>query len=368
MLSRTFDPNVWAAVPFHFWSIVLFTFGSIVGSFLNVCIHRMPLGLSVVSPPSHCPHCKYSIPWYLNVPLVTWAWLKGQCANCGARISVRYFLVELLTAVTFLACWLHFGRTSAVLALIYAFFLAGLIVATFIDFEHFIIPDEITIGGAVVGFICSFLFPSLHDQDGISAGIQQSLLGIAVGAGLVYGILRLGKLVFGRQRLALPGPTRIYLTETSVRLPDKEYTYEELFYRSSDVIALRAETMELVDRGYKDVLIRLSPDLLRIGGEKLDPATVHHLEAVTSEIVFPREAMGLGDVKFMAAIGAFLGWKAVVFSLMVSSLIGSLVGITLIVLRRQAWSSRLPYGPYIAVAAAVWLFVGRDLVNWWFNR
>ena len=107
-------------MPFHFWSVVFFVFGSMVGSFLNVCIHRMPLEQSIVSPPSHCPHCKYSIPWYLNIPLVTWLYLRGKCRNCGAPISIRYFLVELLTAVIFLCCWLAFGHQSAWLALVYA--------------------------------------------------------------------------------------------------------------------------------------------------------------------------------------------------------------------------------------------------------
>src|SRR5262252_10542102 len=168
MFSHVFDPAVWAAVPFHFWSVVLFVFGCMVGSFLNVCIHRMPLGLSVVSPPSHCPHCKYSIPWYLNVPLVTWLWLRGKCRNCGAPIAIRYFLVELLTGLVFLGCWLEFGSRAPWLAIIYAVFLAGLIVATFIDFEHFIIPDEITFGGMVLGFLCSYLVPSLQGQSSLT--------------------------------------------------------------------------------------------------------------------------------------------------------------------------------------------------------
>src|SRR5262252_2309729 len=169
MFSHVFDPAVWAAVPFHFWSVVLFVFGCMVGSFLNVCIHRLPLGLSVVSPPSHCPHCKYSIPWYLNVPLVTWLSLRGKCRNCGAPISARYFLVELLTGLVFLGCWLSFGRESASVALLYCLVLAGLIAATFIDFEHFIIPDEITIGGVAIGFLCSFLAPGWHEQTSIGA-------------------------------------------------------------------------------------------------------------------------------------------------------------------------------------------------------
>lgn len=342
--------------------MVLFVFGCMVGSFLNVCIHRLPLGQSVVSPPSHCPHCQYSIPWYLNIPLITWLYLRGKCRNCGAPIAIRYFLVELLTGTVFLGCWLQFGHTPA-LALIYCFFLAGLIAATFIDFEHFIIPDEITIGGMAVGFVCSFFFPGLHQAASVQASLKQSLLGMGVGAGLIYLILRLGKLAFGRHKVTLPPETRIVFSETAIQLPDKVIPYEDLFYRPSDTILLRARTVELVDRCYKDVAVRLSPTLLQIEEEKLNPETVPHLEAVGSEIVLPREAMGFGDVKFMAGIGAFLGWKAVIFSLMISSAIGSVVGLILIALGRR--QSRLPYGPYIAMAAALWIFAGPQLIEWY---
>ena len=370
MLKPIFDPEVWQRVPFHFWSVVFFVFGSMVGSFLNVCIHRLPLGQSIVRPPSHCPHCKYSIPWYLNIPLITWLFLRGRCRNCGAQISIRYYLVELLTAVAFLGCWFVFGRQSVALALIYSMFLAGLIAATFIDFEHFIIPDEITIGGIIVGFLCSFLFPVLHGSNAIIFSLRQSLLGIGLGAGIIYAILRLGKLFFGRQRVTLPVDTKIIFSETAVLFEDKEIPYEDIFYRQSDVITLRARTIELVDRCYKDVQVRLSPSSLQIGDEVINPEEVPHMEAVSEEIVLPREAMGLGDVKFMAAIGAFLGPKAVLFSLMISSVIGSIVGLGLIVLQKRAWSSRLPYGPYIAVAAAICVFWGKEiseLWDWWFS-
>src|SRR5882724_6049555 len=103
-IHAIFNSMNWSLVPFHFWSLVFFALGCIVGSFLNVCIYRMPLGLSVVTPPSHCPHCKYAIPFYLNVPLVTWLWLGGKCKNCGAKISPRYFIVELVTGAAFLGC------------------------------------------------------------------------------------------------------------------------------------------------------------------------------------------------------------------------------------------------------------------------
>ncbi|MEI7808796.1 MAG: prepilin peptidase [Verrucomicrobiota bacterium] len=356
-----FDPHNWAAVPFHFWSLVFFVFGSIVGSFLNVCIYRMPLDLSVVTPPSHCPYCKYSIPFYLNVPLLTWLSLRGRCKNCGAPITPRYFAVELLTALAFLACWLAFGHQAPWLALVYAVFLAGLIAATFIDFEHFIIPDEITLGGAVVGFGLSFLLPQLHGAKSVGQGMAQSALGIAVGAGVVYAILRLGKLLFGRQKIMLPGEAKIIFTETALCLPDQTIPYEEVFYRKTDVIALEARTVELIDRCYRDVAVCLSPQVLKIGDEKIDPETVPHIGVLCSAVVLPREAMGLGDVKFMAAIGAFLGWQGALFSLMASSVIGSAVGIALILARKREWSSRMPYGPYIALAAAIWIFGGKNI-------
>jgi leader peptidase (prepilin peptidase)/N-methyltransferase len=367
MLKSIFDAHYWAAVPFHFWTVAFFSLGCIVGSFLNVCIHRLPLGESIVSPPSHCPSCKYSIPWYLNIPLATWLYLKGKCRNCGAPISVRYFLVELLTGIVFATCWISYGHQSVLLALIYSVFMSGLIAATFIDFAHFIIPDEITLGGMGLGFVCSFLVPALHSKESVTDAIRSSILGMAIGAGVVYGILRLGKLFFGRDRMALEGESRIIFTETAVHLPGKEILYEDVFYRPSDAIRLRAKFLELVDRCYRDIEVRLTPKALHLGEEVIDPETVPYMEAISGEIVLPREAMGLGDVKFMGAIGAFLGWKAVIFSLMGSSIVGSIVGIGLIATGKRSWSARLPYGPYIAFAAAVWIFGGKELVSWWFR-
>jgi leader peptidase (prepilin peptidase)/N-methyltransferase len=363
-IKAMFDIHTWDAAPFHLWSVSFFVLGCMVGSFLNVCIYRMPAGMSIIMPPSHCPHCKYSIPWYLNVPLVTWLVLRGRCKNCGAPISMRYFLVELLTGVAFLCSWLKFGShahplSSIPLALVYAIFLAGLIVATFIDFEHFIIPDEITFGGIAVGLLASFLLPQLQDTTLHGPALVRSFTGAVVGAGLVYAILRLGKLLFGRHRLKLEGQTRIIFSETALHLPGREIPYDELFYRKSDAIVLEAQTVELIDRGYKDVTVRLSPSLLDIGGEKLEPAEVPFMECVSAEIVIPREAMGLGDVKFMSAIGAFIGWQGVVFSLMISSMIGAGVGLVLILMHRREFSSRMPYGPYIALAAVIWLFIGK---------
>jgi leader peptidase (prepilin peptidase)/N-methyltransferase len=376
-INSIFDAGYWAAVPFHFWSLCFFALGCIVGSFLNVCIHRLPLGMSIVTPPSHCPHCKYSIPWWLNIPLVTWLALRGRCKNCGAPISPRYFVVELLTGLAFLGCWLEFGDPvheypSMPLALVYAVFLAGLICATFIDFEHFIIPDEITYGGVATGLVASFFLPALQDSDAMRFGLLWSALGAVAGAGIVYAILRLGKLLFGRQKIKFPAETKMIFSETCLHLPDKEIPYDELFWRKSDMIVARAKRVELIDRSYFDAVVRISQSSVRIEQDKfeaeaINPEDVPHMEICGSEIIVPREAMGLGDVKFMAAIGAFLGWQGVVFSLMVSSLIGSAVGVTLILTKRREWSSKIPYGPYIALAAAIWMFLGKKLVTGFFQ-
>ncbi len=362
------DAETWAKVPFHFWSGLIFWLGCMIGSFLNVCIYRMPIGKSVISPSSHCPHCHYAIPFYLNVPLVTWLMLRGKCANCRAPISVRYFLVELLTGLMFLGCWLSRGRQSPAIALVLCLVMAGLIVATFIDLDHFIIPDEITIGGCVVGFLCSFAVPALHEWPGnIPKALGASFLGMVAGGLLVEAVRQAGKLAFGWMKLALDGETKVLFGETGMALPDREIPYEEIFYRKSDAIRFRASRVEIADRCFVDVDVALSPLKLKIAGQQFDPEQNLYMEALTDNMVLPREAMGFGDVKFMAGIGAFLGWQATVFSLVVSSFIGALVGGLLILLKRHERSNPIPYGPYIAAAAAIWIFAGKPIMDWFWR-
>jgi leader peptidase (prepilin peptidase)/N-methyltransferase len=208
----------------------------------------------------------------------------------------------------------------------------------------------------------------LQREPSLTASMRSSLLGMAVGAGSIYALLRGGKLVFGRKRKKFPPDTRIIFTETDLVLPDEAIPYGEMLYRESDAIKFHAATLELVDRCYKNVSVVLTQGSLEIGEEKINPETVVHMEAQTSKIVLPQEAMGLGDVKFMGAIGAFLGWKAVIFTLVVSSFIGGfLVGIPLVLIGKRGLSSRLPYGPYLAAAAALWVFAGSDLIQWYMN-
>ncbi len=364
-----FDQFVYGrSLPFHFWTPVFFLLGAIVGSFLNVCIHRMPRGESLVTPGSHCPQCNRAIPLRLNVPLVSWLWLRGRCAFCGARIRARYFLVELLTATMFLLCWLRFGEASWAQAIMASILISGLIAATFIDFEHFIIPDEITLGGVGVGLLASFLVPEMHGQVSPAAALLRSAAGAALGAGGIYGTLRLGKLLFGRQKLTLAPRSRVIFGELELRLPDRSVPYHEILYRDSDTVILHAHSVEMADRCYWSQMVRVTRSTLRVGDEEFATESVPGFEVVTDGIVVPREAMGLGDVKFMAAIGAFTGWLGVVFTVFGSAVLGSAVGLLQVALRRHDRAKAIPYGPYLAMAAVLWVFEGERMLAWWLSR
>ena len=129
-------------LPFHFWTFFVAIFGAMTGSFLNVVIHRMPREESIVHPPSHCPTCNHRIPMWQNLPIFSWLMLRGRCASCRSPISPRYIGVEALTGVLFVAAWLHYGESAPWAAASASILLAGFVAATFIDFEHFIIPDE----------------------------------------------------------------------------------------------------------------------------------------------------------------------------------------------------------------------------------
>ena len=246
------------------WVVVVF--GAVVGSFLNVVIHRLPRGESISFPPSSCPRCGARIRPWDNVPVLSFVLLRGRCRSCSARISVRYPLVETSMAVLAVGAWLRFGPTPAFAA--YFVFLAGLLAITFIDIDHKIIPDSLSLGGTAVGVAASFV---------TGVGWQASLAGALLGGGLLL------------------------------------------------AVAL----------GYY---------------------------AVTR-----REGMGLGDAKLLAAVGAFLGWQAVLFTVFVSSVVGATVGIVVASLQRSDLRFEVPYGPFLALGAVLYLFWGPQLVHWYLN-
>lgn len=181
------------------FAVLIFIFGAIIGSFLNVCIVRMPHEESVITPRSHCVKCKKMIPWYDNIPFVSFIVLRGKCRFCGAKISFRYFLVELITACSFVVFYGYFGLNPILLP--YLIMLSGLIVATFVDIEHRIIPDEISIGGSAAGLILSILIPQLHGTDSYLWGGVSSLIGILVGGGSIYIMGLIGDFIFKKESM-----------------------------------------------------------------------------------------------------------------------------------------------------------------------
>lgn len=238
-------------------------FGAAVGSFLNVCIHRLPLRMSLAWPASHCPHCQAPVKPYDNVPVLSYLWLRGRCRHCRAPISLKYPIVEVTTAAVFFACVLLFDSAVLVQRLIFA---CAMIVLFVVDLEHRILPDAITLPGIVVGFLFSVFLPP---------GWVSSLIGLVVGGGSLW----------------LLG---------------------EVYFR------LRHE-----------------------------------------------EGMGFGDVKMLAMIGAFLGWKLMLLTLVLSSFIGSVVGVAMILMNRGDMKYALPFGTFLAIAALVSSAVGDVIVNWY---
>jgi leader peptidase (prepilin peptidase)/N-methyltransferase len=191
-----------AAAPW-FFPAVAFILGACIGSFLNVVIYRVPAGRSIITPGSHCA-CGAPIAWSDNLPILSWFILRGKARCCGRPYSIRYALVELLTAALFLACWLLFPPAKAVCGMV---FLSLLIGATFIDLDHFIIPDAFTIGAGVTGLILSLLVPALHGQHaGVFAldslrSVTASLQGLFIGSGLVLWIALLAEVVLKKEAM-----------------------------------------------------------------------------------------------------------------------------------------------------------------------
>lgn len=259
-----------------YFTFVVFLFGACWGSFLNVCIYRIPAELSVVKPRSRCPKCMTDLAWRDNIPIFGWLVLGGKCRYCKAPISARYPSIELLTAVLFTWVWLQYPlmvdsdldfRFAAYWVLVF-----GLVLGSMVDVDEMWLPDRCTIGGMIIGPILSFLIPALHGADTAVVALIRSLVGLVVGFGLLWSVGFFGKMVF------------------------------------------------------------------------------------------KKEAMGFGDVKLMGALGAFLGFESIVFIVFVSSLLGSIIGVSLIAMGQKEWQSRLPFGPYIALAALIWVFGGYE---WW---
>lgn len=244
-----------------------FVFGTIIGSFLNVCIYRIPAGRSIVTPASRCPNCHTAIRWYQNIPIISYFFLRGRCAACGESFSIRYPLVEALTGVLFMLVFLRFGMHWV--TPVYWLFVSALVAITFIDLDHQIIPDVISLPGIPLGFLLTFLVPWLSWRD--------SLVGILVGGG----------------------------------------------------------SLACVAGGYY--------------------------------LVTRTEGMGMGDIKLLAMLGAFMGWKAILPIIFLGSLVGSLIGVPLMLIKGSNGKLAIPFGPFLSLGAVIYLLWGPFLWAWYLS-
>ncbi len=342
--------------------------GAIVGSFLNAVIHRLPRGIKLGEPRrSFCPGCNRPVPWHRNIPLLSWPLLRGRCAVCEWRIPLRYWIVELLTTALFAGMAILHGWPAAP---VYWLFCSLLVAATFIDLEHFIIPDEITWGGAACGVAASLVYPGLMGVQSPVEALLHSLGGAALGFGVVLAIVELGKLAFGRITHTFE-PAESFSIDASGAEPVLEIAGEvlpwaELFARAKDEIriepvgAVRIDESEFESR---EVVFRYGE--CRLNGSVLPLGDFRKAEGRCSRITLPREAMGFGDVKFMACLGAFLGWQSIVFILFFASITGALAGVAGLALARDRAGVRIPFGPFLAAGALAWILGGSDLAAWY---
>lgn len=250
-----------------FWFFIGFSFliGASIGSFLNVCIARIPEKKSIVSPPSSCPKCGQGIKFYDNIPLLSYLVLRGRCRQCKTSISMRYPLVELLTAILSVFLMMRFGPSISYL--IYFCLISALLTITFIDLDHRIIPDVISLPLIPLGFLASFLLIQLTWLD--------SLIGILVGGGSLL------------------------------------------------------------------------------------------LVAVIYEKLTGHEGMGGGDIKLLAMLGAFLGWEGVLFTIMASSLLGTIIGGGGMLISGKGRRFAIPFGPFLSLGAVLYILWGNLLIGWY---
>lgn len=347
--------------------LFVFLLGACIGSFLNVAIYRLPRDLSVNRPRrSFCPQCRQAIPWHRNLPLVSWIVLRGRCASCGASISLRYFAVELITAAFFLLLWRTYPPPVAIS---YWVFIALVIAATFIDFEHFIIPDEITVSGTMAGVIASAVVPQLMNTDRrLTAFLFAAGSGL-IGYVLLWLVLEGGKLVFGKKRIRLetvtPFSWKRQGEDAEFSVGEEKSLWSEFFARETDELLLHCLSARIAGRELSEITLCFHYNRLEVGGESFSLDDIDEISGTANEIQIPREAMGRGDLKFLACIGAFLGWRAVLFSVFAGSLCGSIIGLVTLLLGKRVWSLKLPFGPYLALGAVTWMFFGNWLVGWY---
>ncbi|HLD88180.1 MAG TPA: prepilin peptidase, partial [Candidatus Omnitrophota bacterium] len=284
--------------------VLIFMFGAIIGSFLNVCIVRLPKGQSIVNPGSYCPKCLQSIAWYDNIPLLSWLVLTGKCRQCKTVISFRYWLVECLTASAFYGLYRQYGLDWVLLA--YLVMVSGFIVAAFVDFAIREIPDEVSVGGMGAGIVLSVLIPRLH-----APGHEEFLLGSFLAGALVLACVGLGFIY------------PIFCKHLMEQEDASDRMAKGLVLGALLVIAVVNANVSYLPAIAAPHLLALSASLsgLIVGGGAV------YAMGLIGDIIFKKESMGGGDVKLMAMAGAFLGWKVALLAFFIAPFFGAVYGI-----------------------------------------
>jgi len=365
---------------------LFFMMGAGIGSFLNVVIYRLPLGISVNNPRrSFCPSCKKQIPWYHNIPLFSWLFLRGKCASCGSKIAFRYFFVELFTGVLFYLIFLKFSGPWEYISqwidvvVIYWVFAALLIAGTYIDLDHYILPHEITLGGLVAGLLGSFIAPETMGEMERQRGLLISFASACVGLGLLWLVVELGKLAFGRIKQVYEKPEAWSITQPNDKEPplfkagEEELTWADIFTRRSDRLLITCTEVYVNDKTFTNAQVEIKMETMKVktsdgNEESFKLENVTKLGGKTTKIIIPREAMGFGDVLLLAMIGSFLGWQAVLFTVVASSVLGCFFAIVPRIFGKTEWATKIPFGPYLAGGAMIWLFYGPQFLDWYMTR
>jgi leader peptidase (prepilin peptidase)/N-methyltransferase len=374
-----------------FLAIISFIIGASIGSFLNVVIYRLPRGISVNKPRrSFCPTCNYKIPFYLNIPIISWLILLGKCRNCSSKVSIRYLLVELISGVLFLACWLIYAlplsgqfQVTYYLVLPGWFLISLLVSASLIDYEHQIIPDALNVIGLISGLIFAIMFPlipfnimgvdSFFNSDEITwyKSFIISLLSGAFGFLIIYSIVFLGKIVFGIKVLSKNKSNEWSIVEGEenpvLLFDDQEINFEDLFFVGTEKLVFECQKFDLNGNEIITDKVSVFYDRIDYNNESIEISDWVSVGGKSVKITYHREAMGFGDVKYMAMIGVFIGWKGILFTLFTASIIGTVVSLPGKILKSDNALNRIPFGPFLSLGAIIWLFYGPQLLDWYIN-
>ena len=359
----TFTQGVTAATP---WLLPLFfgLFGAGVGSFLNVVIYRMPRGLSVNEPRrSFCPQCKAPIPWYLNLPVLSYLMLRGRTACCGRHYTARYCVVELVCALLFAAIAWYFCTDDIITQVLLCVWVAAMLACFCIDWEQMVVLPSLTLIAAAAGVGISLLSPWFSGE-GIEPlqGLMSSLGG-AFGGFLLFRLVALaGKFFFGRRQQAFDAPQEWLLRhaadgeDVELLVGGERLLWSDLFMESSNRFTLLAGTESSHESGAGELVFTVD-SLTLPDGTKLSLEEHDELRGTCRGYAARKEAMGSGDAWLALAIGALCGWQGVVFALVG----GSFIGIGAAVVARIGRGTPMPFGPALIAAACIWLFWGTEL-------